>query len=205
MKGWILISILLFLLLVLWNIREHYVEISGPGNRPEKTAEWLSKIDATAPIGGNDDDYLRVLQAFYDKKWKPLRDANPTASIRDTEVEAFLQGPDGKVPGVDINALRKVIAAGFSIERTESAAAREERQAVKTGALAGFVGGNLQPKDGVDQVYPRKEAIYTPVDTRIGELPEGIYPDVFQQPEPRREGDVEEKSTSWTKTSFSSV
>ena len=205
MKGWILISILLFLLLVLWNIREHYVEISGPGNRPDKTAEWLSKIDATARIGGNDDDYLRVLQAFYDKKWKPLRDANPTASIRDTEVEAFLQGPDGKVPGVDINALRKVIVAGFSVERTESAAAREERQTIKTGALSGFVGGNLQPKDGVDQVYPRKEAIYTPVDSRIGDLPEGIYPQVFQQPEPRREGDVEEKSTSWTKTSFSSV
>lgn len=205
MKGWILISILLFLLLVLWNIREHYVEISGPGNRPDKTAEWLSKIDATAPIGANDDDYIRVLQAFYDKKWKPLRDANPTASIRDTEVEDFLQGSDAKVPGVDINALRKVIAAGFSVERTESVAAREERQTIKTGALAGFVGGNLQPKDGVDQVYPRKEAIYTPVDTRIGDLPEGIYPDVFQQPEPRREGDVEEKSTSWTKTSFSSV
>lgn len=205
MKGWILISILVFLLLVLWNIREHYVEISGPGNRPDKTAEWLSKIDATAPIGANDDDYIRVLQAFYDKKWKPLRDANPTASIRDTEVEAFLQGSDAKVPGVDINALRKVIAAGFSVERTESVAAREERQTIKTGALAGFVGGNLQPKDGVDQVYPRKEAIYTPVDTRIGDLPEGIYPDVFQQPEPRREGDVEEKSTSWTKTSFSSV
>lgn len=205
MKGWILISILLLLLLVLWNIREHYVEISGPGNRPDRTAEWLSKIDATAPIGANDDDYLRVLQAFYDKIWKPLRDENSTASIRDTEVEAFLQGPDAKVPGVDINAVRKVIVAGFSVERTESAAAREERQTVKTGALAGFVGGNLQPKDGVDQVFPRKEAIYTPVDSRIGDLPEGIYPQVFQQPEPRREGDVKEKSTSWTKTSFSSV
>lgn len=207
MKGWVLFSILLFVLILVWNIREHYVEISGPGKRPDRTAEWLSKIDASAPIGGNDNDYLRVLQVFYDKKWKPLRDQNPTASITDTEVEAFLQSPDAQVPGVDPNALRKILVAGFSVQQSQSAAAREEKQLVKTGALAGFRGTNLEPKDGVDQTFPRKESIYTPVDTRIGDLPEGVYPDVFQQPEPRREGVDEEdkKTTSWTDTAFYSV
>lgn len=199
---WILL--VLILLVVSWNIREHYVEISGPGLRPSRTADWLSKIDAAAPIGGNDDDYLRVIQSFYDKKWKPLRDANPTASIPVSEVEAFLQSPDGQVPGVDPNALRKILTAGFSVE---AVAGREEKQIVRTGALAGFKGTNLEPKDGVDQTYPRKESIYTPIDSRIGELPEGVYPDVFQQPEPRREGitEADKKSTSWTQTAFSSV
>lgn len=204
MKSWVL---LFLLVLVFWTTREHYVEISGPGNRPERTSEWLSKIDAAAHLGGNDDDYLRVIQAFYDKKWKPLRDANPTASVSDTEVEAFLQSPDAQVPGVDPNAIRKILVAGFSVQQSQSAAAREQKQLVTTGALAGFRGSNLEPRDGVDQTFPRKEAIYTPVDTRIGELPEGIYPDVFQQPEPRREGIAEEdkKTTSWTDTAFYSV
>ena len=62
---WILLGIAL--LLILLRVREHYVEIEGPGERPTRNAEWLSKIDAQAPIGGNDDDYLVVLQKFYDE------------------------------------------------------------------------------------------------------------------------------------------
>lgn len=195
----VLAALLLLVVLLLWRYREHYVEISGPGERPSKTTSWLSKIDAAAPIGGNDDDYLKVLQSFYDLKWKPLRDASPNASISDTEVEAFLKSADAQVPGVDPNAMRKIIAAGFSVQLTGSAAAREEKQIKFQPSKA------LEPTDGVDQVYNRKESIYTPTDSRIGELPEGVYPDVFQQPQPRREGVYDDRSISWTDTAFYSV
>lgn len=187
---------LLLLVVLLWTTREHYVVISGPGERPSKTAAWLSKIDAEAPIGGNDDDYIRVLQAFYDTKWKPLRDANPDVSIRDTEVESFLKSPVAQ--GVDTNSMRKIIAAGFSVETTQTAAAREQAQIKFQPTQA------LQPKDGVDPLA-RPQPSYVPADTRLGELPEGLYAPVEQQDEPRREGIYDNKSTSWTQASFYNV
>ena len=62
---WILLAIALFLLFL--RSREHYVEIEGPGERPSRKADWLSKIDAEALIGTNDDDLLRVLHQFYEE------------------------------------------------------------------------------------------------------------------------------------------
>jgi hypothetical protein len=196
---WILLAIAILLLLLRY--REHYVEISGPGQRPSRSAEWLSKIDAEAPIGGNDDEYLAVLQRFYDEIYKPARTANPTVFIKDTQVKAFADS----TTGVDKEAVRKIITAGFAVERTGSAAAREEEQIVKTGALAGFKGENLQPEMGVDEVRSRKEDTYVPADTRKGKLPEGLYKPVKQQEEPRREGIVDDKSASWTGVRFYSV
>lgn len=162
------------------------MEISGPGARPSKTAEWLSKIDAEAPIGGNDDDYLKVLQRFYDEIYLPARTDNPTVFIKDTQVKSFADSVT--TPGVDKEAIRKIITAGFAVERTGSAAAREQEQLVKTGALAGFSGANLAPSMGVDEVRTRTEVDYRPADTRKGKLPEGLYSPVPQQEEPRREG-----------------
>lgn len=184
MRIWILLAIALLLLLLRY--REHYVEISGPGQRPSRNAEWLSKIDAEAPIDGNDDDYLAVLQKFYDEIYLPARTANPTVFIKDTQVKAFA---DSTV-GVDKEAIRRIITAGFAVERTGSAAAREEAQTVKTGALAGFKGENLAPSMGVDEVRNRTEQTYVPADMRKGKLPEGLYKPVGQQEEPRRETDA---------------
>jgi len=198
---WILLGIAL--LLVFLRTREHYVIISGPGLRPSRTADWLSKIDAEAPIGGNDDDYLAVLQQFYDEVYKPARTSNPDVFIKDTEVKAFADRVSR--PGVDKESIRKIITAGFAVERTGTAAAREQQQIVTTGALAGFRGLNLQPSMGVDQVRTRKEVTYLPADTRKGNLPEGIYTPTEQQEEPRREGTYDDKSTSWTQTQFASV
>ncbi len=171
-------------MLLLARYREHYVEISGPGKRPERNAEWLSKIDAEAPIGGDDDEYIRVLQMFYDRIYLPARTANPTVFIKDTEVKTFADS----MVGVDKEAIRKIITSGFAVQRTGSAAAREEEQLVKTGALAGFKGANLAPSMGVDEVRTRTEVDYTPTDTRNGKLSEGLYKPVPQQEEPRREG-----------------
>jgi hypothetical protein len=199
---WILL--LIAILLAGMRVREHYVEISGPGARPSKNPEWLSKIDAEAPIGGNDDDYLRALQSFYDTIYLPARKENPTVFIDDTQVKTFADSVT--IPSVDKVALRKIITAGFAVQRTGSAAAREEQQIVKTGALAGFKGANLQPKDGVDDLYPNFfRSVYTPADTRKGALPEGIYAPTKQQEEPRREGIYDDKSTSWTDVKFQSV
>ena len=189
---WILFGIALLLLFL--RTREHYVEISGPGQRPAKTAEWLSKIDAEAPIGGNDDDYLKVLQKFYDEIYLPARTANPTAFIKDTQVKQFADS--ASTPGVDKDAIRKIITAGFAVDRTGTGASREEQQLVKTGALADFKGANLQPKMGVDQVRSRTEIPYVPADTRLGKLSEGLYAPVEQQEEPRYEGLTQDKYTS---------
>jgi hypothetical protein len=183
MGVWILLGLAILLLLLL-RFREHYVEISGPGQRPSRNAEWLSKIDAEAPIGANDDDYLAVLQRFYDEIYLPARTANPNVFIDDTRVKQFADS----TTGVDKDAVRKIITAGFAVQRTGSAAAREQEQIVRTGALAGFKGENLAPDMGVDQVRNRTELTYVPADTRKGKLPEGLYKPVAQQEEPRREG-----------------
>ncbi len=194
---WILLGIAL--LLVFLRTREHYVEISGPGLRPSRTADWLSKIDAEAPIGANDDDYLAVLQQFYDEVYKPARDANPNVYIDDTKVKSFADGVTRA--GVDKDAIRKIITAGFAVQRTGTGAAREKEQIVKTGALAGFEGKNLEPSMGVDEVRTRKEVTYLPADMRKGSLPEGLYKPT-EQTEPSREGTYDDKSTSWTQTQF---
>lgn len=181
---WLLLGIAI--LLILFRVREHYVEISGPGNRPSKTAEWLSKIDAATPISGNDDDYLAALQKFYDDIYLPARKSNPTIFIKDSQVTRFTESIS--TPGIDKKSLRDIITSGFAVERTGSAASREQEQIVKTGALADFKGLNLQPKMGVDEVRTRKEVEYVPADMRKGTLPEGLYSPVGQQTTPRDEG-----------------
>ena len=191
MRLWILLGIAL--LLIFLRVREHYVEIEGPGERPTRNAEWLSKIDAQAPIGGNDDDYITVLQKFYDEIYKPARTDNPTVFIKDTEVKTFADAVTN--PGVDKESIRKIITSGFAVDRTGSAAEREQKEIVTTGALADFKGENLQPSMGVDEVRTRTELTYTPSDSRRGNLPEGEYSPVPQS-EPRREGTRDDKSTS---------
>jgi hypothetical protein len=189
------------LLLFAWGFRERYVDMNTPvKSRPSmEDASWRSKIDAQAPIGGEDADYIRVLQAFYDKVYVPA-----TKKPTDKDVAVFLQTADAQVPGVDPNALKKIIATGFRIQQTETAAAREQKEIVTTGALTGFKGENLQPKDGVDQVYVRKESIYTPVDSRIGDLPEGVY-ETTSQFEPRNPGELPYKYVNKATQSLYSV
>lgn len=184
------------LVLLVWNFRELYTDSESPiSGRPSMSSPaWRSKVDAEAPIGGNDEDYIKVLQAFHDKVYVPSE-----IKPKDTDVEAFLKTSDAQVPGVDPNALRKIIGTGFRIEKTLPSAAREEAQVKFQPTEA------LQPKDGVDEVYNRKENIYKPADSRLGDLPEGLYAPTTQQPQPRNPGLFDDKSTSWTQASFYSV
>jgi len=200
MNFWLLVAIVLALL-ALMTLREHYVEREGPGLRPsfegpEGTA-WRSKIDAQIPIGGSEKDYMTALQKFYDTIYSPMRTANKSASPKDTQVEEFLVA--NPFPNVSKDALRQIILSGFSIDRSGSAAAREEKQVKFKPTEA------LQPRDGVDEVYGRrKEEVYVPADKRTGNLPEGIYADT-EQTEPSHEGTWDDKSTSWSPAAFVSV
>jgi hypothetical protein len=200
MNSWLLIAIAVALLLLM-TLREHYVEREGPGERPSfdgaEGGAWRSKIDAQIPIGGSDDDYMKALQKFYDEIYSPLRTENKTASPKDTQVETFLDGLT--IPNISKDALRQIILSGFSIDKTLSAVAREEKQIKFTPTEA------LEPRDGVDEVYGRrKEEIYTPADRRRGTLPEGVYADT-EQTEPSREGLWNDNSTSWSPAAFASV
>lgn len=192
MIGWLLFIVVC--LLIAGRLRERYTDPEFPVSRPAKNAVWLSKIDAQAPIGGDDDAYIEVLQAFYDKVYN-----SASVKPKDTDVETFLRSPDANRPGIDINVLRKIIGNSFRIESTTTAAVREEKQVVFQATAA------LQPQEGRDEVYNRTEGLYVPADRRIGELPEGVYEDPPQQDAPRRPGTYDNKSTSWTQASFYSV
>ena len=197
---WALVLVAVLALAVAWRLwtRERYVEVPGPGKRPSmEDAAWRSKIDAQAPIGGNDDDYMAALQMFYDKVYFPLRSKNESAAPKDTEVEAFLNA--NMFPNVSKDSLRQIILSGFAVDKTVSAAEREKKQVKFTPTEA------LQPRDGVDQVYGRrKEDAYVPADTRIGLLPEGVY-EPTPQTEPLRDEEMNTKSISWSPQTFASV
>jgi len=206
----LVVLLLIALVLWIWEVREHYVdpEQCDPANPDKKPctpiirrpsmqdASWVSKIDAEAPIGGDDETYIRVRQAFYDGVYVP-KPTKPTTS----DIETFLRSPAGSVPGVDPNALRKIIAVGFRVEETGTAAAREEAEMKFKPSEA------LEPRDGVDQVYGHmRQAIYVPADTRKdAELSEGLYEPTVQQVQPRYPGIFNDRSTSWTGTQFYSV
>ena len=56
----------------------------------------------------------------------------------------------------------------------------------------------MEPRDGVLQTWKNVKQTYIPADSRIGELPEGVYAPTKQEGEPRREGILDDKSASWT-------
>lgn len=192
------------LLLLALNIREHYVEYQDDKKTvpsvtvPGTTAVWRSKIEAEAPVGANEDDYIPPLKAFYDKVYTP-------AAIKPTlaQVDAFIKGPDAAAPGVDPNALKKIIVSGFYIDVQK---AMEETKADEMAkAKADVESGILEPKDGVDEVRTRTENEYVPADMRPGELPEGVYTPTTQMENPRRPGEHDDNSASWSSTQFYGV
>ena len=208
MIEWIALS--LFILLILWSIRETFVDTefksSGVGvstsvqRPPEDTgspvyAMWKSKVDSQVPIGANDDDYIKAIRAFFDKVYDPSPTKPTTANI-----EAFLKSPDVVGLPLDTNALRVIIADGFHIDAGETAAAREKRQTKFTPTK------NLEPSMGRDQVYDRTELEYTPADPRAdGPVPEGHYAPLKQQGRPRRLGEANYETVGKTGTLFYDV
>lgn len=188
MAWWLLA--LTILIVWWWMRRERFVERPGPGDRPSlEDSAWRSKIEAQIPVSGVNTDYERALQSFYDTIYSPLRTENPTAMPKDTQVEAFLQT---QPETIDQSALRQMILSGFAIDRTTSAAAREEKQVKFQPTEA------LEPRDGVLETWKYVRQTYIPIDTRIGDLPEGVYTPLPESSPPRREGVVDDRSASWT-------
>jgi hypothetical protein len=182
---WVLLA--LALLVFALNLRETYVDPDSPVRPPVLTAggkipaDWQSKIDAFSKIDADDMAYFRAIQAFYTTVYEPAQ-TKPT----DADVEQFLAGTGAAIPGVDPVILRKLLASAFRVQLTATAAAREEKELVTTGALAGFTGSNLQPGNARDEVYTRVEDLYTPADTEQSDrAAEGVYQET-DQTKPRR-------------------
>jgi hypothetical protein len=208
MIEWIALSLLI--LLIVWSFRETFVDTefksSGTGvstsvqRPPEDTGSpvyqmWKSKIDAQVPVGANDEDYIKVIRAFYDKVYQPSA-TKPTT----TDIETFLKSPDVLGLPLDTNSLRIILASGFHIQSSETAAAREQRQTKFTPSK------NIEPSMGRDQVFDRTELDYTPSDPRAdGPLPEGHYKPIKQQGRPRRLGEPDYQSVGKTGTLFYDV
>jgi hypothetical protein len=208
MIEWIALS--LIILLFVWSIRETFedtefkssgVGVSTAVQRPPSDTGapayqmWKSKVDAQVPIGANDDDYIKVIRAFYDKVYFP----SPTKSTV-ADIETFLKSPDVVGLPLDTNALRKILADGFHIQPSETAAAREQRQTKFTPTK------NLEPSMGRDQVFDRTELEYRPADPRNdGPVPEGHYAPLKQQGRPRRSGEANYETVGKTGTLFYDV
>lgn len=182
---WVLLA--LALLVFALNLRETYVDPDSPVRPPVLTAggkipsDWQSKIDAFAKLTGDDMAYFRAIQAFYTTVYEPA-ETKPT----DRDVEQFLAGTGAAIPGVDPIVLRKLLASSFRVQLTDTAAAREAKEIVTEGALAGFTGSNLQPGNARDGVYTRVEDMYLPTDTEKSDrAAEGVYEDTSQT-KPRR-------------------
>ena len=189
---WILIAIAVVLLL--WVFREGYTDPERRVTRPSLTdATWKSKVDAESPIDSDDSKYIGVLQKFYDNVYVPS-ETKPT----DRKVEDFLMSADARVTGVETAPLRRIIISSFSIERTTTAAGREEGQVKFQPTKA------IQPKNGVDPLA-RDEKPYRPEDGRTGDLPEGVYAPVEQQGEPRNTGEWDTRSMLWKDSIFAST
>lgn len=214
------IALLVFLLLAILSMRETFVDTEfqssttgaaayGVGNAGVATAVqrppndtklplyavWKSKIDAQVPIGANDGDYIKAIQAFYDKVYAPAA-TKPTLA----DIERFLAGPDVTGLPIDPKALRLILADGFHIQPEGTAASREAKQTVFRPS------SNLEPKDGRDEVRTREEEEYSPADTREGgPLPEGYYAPLVQQQKPRRLGESQYETVGKTGVLFYDV
>jgi hypothetical protein len=151
---------------------------------------WKSKIDAAAPIGANDDDYITSIQQFYDRVYAPL--PSPKL-VKDADVRSFLSSATFP-PGIDKEALATILLDAFDATSGETAAAKEARQITFTPS------SDIQPSMGVDEVYVRKEDEYIPTEPVGVPLPEGGYAPIEQQETPRHPGTRDYKTTSWTST-----
>jgi hypothetical protein len=180
MDSTLIVFALLALYLLVLGVHECFVDTEFTNvTRPDiNNGAWRSKIDAQAPIGGDDEAYIKSLQAFYDSVYLP----SPTKPTT-TDVESFLAGPNVVGKPIDTQAMRLILVDAFHIESTETAAAKEKKQ-----IQFDINPADLEPANGRDEVRVRAEANYFPADPVFGKLPEGNYAPVNQQDKPRHPG-----------------
>jgi hypothetical protein len=190
------LSLLALYLLVL-GVHECFVDTEFTNvTRPDlNSGAWKSKIEAQAPIGANEEQYIKSLQAFYDNVYLP----SPTKPTT-TDVESFLAGPNVVGKPVDTEAIRLILVDAFHIETTQTAAAKEKKQ-----IQFDINPADLEPANGRDEVRVRSEANYFPADPVFGKLPEGNYAPVNQQAKPRHPGFKDYKTAGRTSVLFYDV
>jgi hypothetical protein len=197
---WALLALGVLLLVLLLRSTEHfkdteYTNVTRPcfcptnGDQPcePSCAAWDSKVEALAPIGANNSDYITVLQAFYDQVYVPTP-SRPT----EAQVNTFLASPAGTVAGVDNAAVKRIMMNAFHIESSLTAAQNEE-------ASQNFkpVDADLAPEMGRDEVRTRAEDQYTGANPKPStKLSEGDYAPVTQT-RPLNPGQWEDGSTMW--------
>jgi hypothetical protein len=162
--------------------------IARPTNEPNSV--WRSKVESGAPLESSTDDYIMIIQRFYDEVYAPM----PTPKVvKDSDIQTFVETTS--LPGgVEKNSLRKILGDGFHAASGDTAAARELKGINFTPSE------NIQPEMGVDEVFVRKEEGYVPVDPRGTPLSEGDYAPLVQQEVPRHAGYRDYRTTSWTST-----
>jgi len=197
MDSTLIVFALLALYLLVLGVHECFVDTEFTNvTRPDiNNGAWRSKIDAQAPIGGDDEAYIKTLQAFYDTVYVPSA-TKPTT----TDVESFLAGPNVVGKPVDTEAIRLILVDAFHIESTETAAAKEKKQ-----IQFDINPADLEPSNGRDEVRVRAEANYFPADPVFGKLPEGNYAPVNQQAKPRHPGFKDYKTAGRTPVLFYDV
>jgi len=189
--------LLLALYLLVLGTHECFVDTEFTNvTRPDlNNGAWKSKIDAQAPIGGDDEAYIKSLQAFYDNVYVPSP-TKPTTK----DVESFLAGPNVAGKPIDTEAMRLILVDAFHIESTQTSAEKEKAQ-IKFDVDAAA----LEPQNGRDEVRVRSEANYFPADPIFGKLPEGNYAPVNQQAKPRHPGFKDYKTAGRTSVLFYDV
>lgn len=195
---WVLVALALLLLLFVSQI-EHFTDteftnVTRPCACPSSgpcidsgCRAWESRVGAVAPSNAVMADYISVLAAFYDTVYVPAA-TKPT----EAQVATFLASSAGTVAGVDASSMKTLIMDGFHIEKTGTAASREEKTQMFKPSDE-----NLAPKDGRDQVRTREEDGYTPADSTIStRFSEGDYEPVTQS-NPINPGMWNDGSKNW--------
>lgn len=193
---WALVGIAIVLLV--WGLQREGFAIIGTAvdektvvQRPTlESAVWRSKVDASSPIGANDEDYIRAMQQFYDTVYAPLP---APKTLKESDVDSFLA--TATLPaGVDKPSLHTILSDAFRATSGLTAAAKEKKQMQFQPSSA------IEPEMGVDQVFARTEDQYIPADPSGMPTPEGSYQPIAQQAAPRRPGSRDYNTSSWRGT-----
>lgn len=157
------------------------------GCRQTTSTAWSSKISAAAPSGYKAEEYIAVLQTFYDRVYDPSG-TKPT----EAQVDTFLASSAGTVAGVDRSSIKTIIMDGFHIDASGTAASREEKSQMFKPSDA-----NLAPDMGRDELRTRTEGGYIPANPMTSTVfSEGDYAPV-PQTTPNKTGQWEDDAVRW--------
>uniref|UniRef100_A0A6C0AJ61 Uncharacterized protein n=1 Tax=viral metagenome TaxID=1070528 RepID=A0A6C0AJ61_9ZZZZ len=157
---------------------------------------WDNKINALAPTGANNSDYVTVLRAFYSTVYVP----SPTRPT-EAQVDTFLASSAGTVAGVDVPSVKRIIMDGFHIQPSKTADQRSDQDTnfkPDTGILEATAPSATGYAPPFDEVRTRAEDSYTGANpspsTRFSE---GNYAPLPAPTQPNKPGDWDDPAITW--------